>query len=110
MAEYMEPLWKEHPDLTETAPIVHTFSNNGIQTWFNLAEVFQPHKGVIFDSGPSCPPTWDVPGLIFRLNNPTAPVLVKLAVSLARLKLATACTVYVTSQNSRNRECLFQMT
>jgi len=82
MEEHMEPLWKEHPDLKETAPIVHTFSNNGIQTWFNLAEVFQPHKGVIFDSSPSCPPRWDVPGLIFRLNNPNAPLLVKLAVSL----------------------------
>ena len=84
MEEHMEPLWKEHPDLQQAAPVVHTFSNNGIQTWFNLAEVFQPHKGVIFDSCPSCPPTWDVPGQIFRLNNPNAPLLVKLAVSLGK--------------------------
>ena len=84
MEEYMKPLWEEHPDLEQISPIVHTFSNNGIQTWFNLTDVFQPHKGVIFDSGPACPPDWDVPGKIFRLNNPNAPLLIKIAVTLGK--------------------------
>ena len=61
--------------------VVHTFSNNGLQTWLNIKKFLPEPAGYVFDSGPS-KGEWDSPGKIFRANFPKANPLQKLSVSL----------------------------
>jgi len=82
MAENFDKIWTEYPELKEPRLVTHTFSNNGIQTWCNVRELLPKPVGFVFDSGPSNPISLDIPGKIFRSNNPNAPLSKKIAVSM----------------------------
>ena len=51
MKDYFNQIWEDHPDLKNRKIVVHTFSNNGIQTWYNVKELLNHPVGFIFDSG-----------------------------------------------------------
>ena len=51
MRDHFDEVWREHPDLIQRKVVVHSFSNNGIQTWCNVRDLLDHPVGFIFDSG-----------------------------------------------------------
>jgi len=86
MEQKFDKFYSEHPQAKEADVILQTFSNNGIQTWNNVRAHLQHPKAFIFDSGPAnCtfPQDFDIPGKIYRSNNPNASLSNKILVSMA---------------------------
>ena len=84
MRSHINDLMKDNNDLTDRKCILHTFSNGGMQCYQNIKPLLPTPSAYIFDSAPGSPgviESFDIPGKIFRSNNPTAALPVSAAIS-----------------------------
>ena len=75
----------DNSDLKDRKVILHTFSNGGMQCYQNIKPLLPTPSAYIFDSAPGSPgviDSFDIPGKIFRSNNPTAPFPVSATLSI----------------------------
>merc|ERR1712212_1105369 len=97
MATKFDKFYNENPEYKDRNVVVQSFSNNGIQTYNNVKSLLPHPTAFIFDSGPAyCifPYDFDIPGKIYRSNNPNASLVNKILVS-SSANFLYQCRVFV---------------